>query len=148
MYKVDEECKAMIDRLKGICEIKGIKPNALAKKAGIASSTLSYILNGKTQPQVYTLLQLCNALEITIEELFRETKSNTFEVTQGVVITKRSDSHVSEALIEVLPKVELSYDELELLAHYRYFSKKKKGLLRMYVDMLLQYRKFENTSLD
>lgn len=128
MYNPDEECRAIIHRLKVICKIKGIKPNELARKAGIASSTMSYILNGKTQPQIYTLLQICNALEINVEELFSNAEYN---------------NRTTNISLGVLQKIQLSNDEAKLLDHYRYFSGKKKELLGIYVDMLRQYREVE-----
>lgn len=45
-------------------------PHALANKAGISTSTISYLVNGKTKPQIYTILMLCNVLEVRISDLF------------------------------------------------------------------------------
>ena len=59
MYDPDEECKAMIATIKRLCEQKNMTPHALAKEAGISTSTISYLVNGKTKPQVYTILMLC-----------------------------------------------------------------------------------------
>ena len=95
MYKPDEECKIIIENIQLICRIKGIKANELAKKADIAPSTISYILNGKTKPQIYTLFQLCNALEITLEELMRKRES-----------TDRS-KRAAESSCDVIEKMEI-----------------------------------------
>lgn len=54
MYDPDEECKAMIAEIKRLCEQMNLTPHALAKEAGISTSTISYLMNGKTKPQVYT----------------------------------------------------------------------------------------------
>ena len=70
MYNPDEECKAMVAALKKLCEQKGMSPHALAKEAGISTSTISYLMKGKTRPQVYTVLELCNVLGVSINELF------------------------------------------------------------------------------
>lgn len=48
MYDPDEECKAMIATIKRLCEQKNMTPHALAKEAGISTSTISYLVNGKT----------------------------------------------------------------------------------------------------
>lgn len=64
MYNPEEECKAMAAALKKMCEQRGMSPHALAKKAGISTSTMSYIMKGETRPQVYTILLLCNALGV------------------------------------------------------------------------------------
>lgn len=56
MYNPNTERKAIIDRLKMIYKIKGMKSNELARKAGIASSTISYILKGKCNYKFNMLL--------------------------------------------------------------------------------------------
>lgn len=121
MYKPDEECKAMINKLKKICELKNITPHALAKEAGISTSTMSYLMNGKTKPYVYTILMLCNVLDISISELFDGT---TPSIMDGY----------SEGGIEYITS-----EEEKLLTCYRYFSNKKKELLQIYIDMLRRY---------
>lgn len=115
MYNPDEECRAMVAMLKKICEQRGVSPRAVAIRAGISTSTMSYIVKGKTNPQVYTVLQLCNALGVQIGDLF-----------------ERGDD-VSKAVEYV------SYEEKELVNCYRCLSERKKEMLRIYVDMLLQY---------
>ena len=118
MYNPDEECKAMVAALKKLCEQKGMSPHALAKEAGISTSTISYLMKGKTRPQVYTLLELCNVLGVSINELF-----------------DRPDADMSaETGIQYI-----TCDEKKLLDCYRGLSDKKKELLRIYVDMLRQY---------
>ncbi|EET60497.1 DNA-binding helix-turn-helix protein [Marvinbryantia formatexigens DSM 14469] len=70
MYDPDEACQMMAASIKRICRQRGISPYVLAKKAGISTSSISYLLNGRTRPQVYTVLLICNALGVTIGELF------------------------------------------------------------------------------
>ena len=119
MYNPDEECKAMVAALKRLCEQKGMSPHALAKEAGISTSTMSYLMKGKTRPQVYTVLELCNVLGVSINELF-----------------SRPDTDVTaETGIQYI-----TCDEKNLLDCYRGLSDKKKELLRIYVDMLRQYK--------
>lgn len=110
MYKPDEECKRIIERLKCISQLKGIKPTTLAQKAGISSSTMSSLMNGKSRPQVYTLMLLCNALGISIHELFEDE----------------------------CRKLNVSEEE-EILNCFRCLSKEKKELLSIYLDMLINY---------
>ena len=118
MYNPDEECKAMVAALKKLCEQKGMSPHALAKEAGISTSTISYLMKGKTRPQVYTVLELCNVLGVSINELF-----------------SRPDTDVTaETGIQYI-----TCDEKNLLDCYRGLSDKKQELLRIYVDMLRQY---------
>ena len=133
MYKPDEECKIIIENIQLICRIKGIKANELAKKADIAPSTISYILNGKTKPQIYTLFQLCNALEITLEDLMSKAESTDSSQQTGNL------KYYDESSDSVIDRMEIGEDERKLLSHYRYFSEKKKELLNLYMDMLRQH---------
>ena len=118
MYDPDKECKEMIETVKRLCEQKNITPHALAKQAGISTSTISYLVNGKTKPQVYTVLLLCNVLGVRISDWF-----------DTVATTEISESRVQY----------ITYDEEKLLECYRELSDKKRELLRIYVDMLRQY---------
>lgn len=45
---------------------------ALAKATGLSTSSLSNLLKGNTKPYVYTLLLICEALSISITDLFAE----------------------------------------------------------------------------
>lgn len=118
MYNPDEECKVMVAALKRLCEQKGMSPHALAKEAGISTSTISYLMKGKTKPQVYTVLELCNVLGVSINELFNRPNTDVTAETGIQYIT---------------------CDEEKLLDCYRGLSDKKKELLRIYVDMLRWY---------
>jgi transcriptional regulator with XRE-family HTH domain len=56
-------------KVRSIRQANGISQIALAKKAGIAQSTLSYIENGRKNPQFETLAAICKALNISMLEL-------------------------------------------------------------------------------
>lgn len=119
MYDPDEECKEMIAAIKRLCEQKNMTPYALAKQAGISSSTISYLVNGKTKPQVYTILVLCNVLGVRISDLFDD------ETAPVEIIESRGQY--------------ITYEEKKVIDCYRGLSDKKKELLRIYMDMLRQY---------
>lgn len=119
MYDPNKECKEMIEAIKSLCAQKNMTPHALAKKAGISTSTMSYLLNGKTKPQVYTVLVLCNVLGVRISDLL--------------------DNNVAPAETSELIAQYVTYDEKNLLDIYRKLSDKKKELLKVYIDMLQQY---------
>lgn len=112
MYEPDEECREMIAKISRLCKQKHITPHALAKRAGLSTSTISYLLSGKTKPQVYTILQICRVLGISICDLFEED-------------------------IQSLEK-QCSFEEQKLLCDYQELSDKKKILLKIYVEMLLE----------
>lgn len=101
MYNPNEEYEAMIIKLKQICKEKDISPYALAKKAEISTSTMSYLMSGKTKPELYTILSICNVLQINIGDLFGEKKKVRLDEAQKQFLTK---------------------EEIELLHHFTTFS--------------------------
>lgn len=119
MYEPEEECKAMIAAIRKLCEKRNMTTHALAKEAGISASTISYLINGKTKPQVCTVLMLCHVLGVRISDLFDD----------GPVSAKNPGSGVQY----------ITYEEERLLDCYRKLSDRKRELLRIYVDMLQQY---------
>lgn len=63
----------MVDVGKRITEIRvsqGISLTNLAKRSGIAQSSLSYIESGKAQPTVETVNKICTTLGIELHEFF------------------------------------------------------------------------------
>ena len=56
-------------KIKSMRKAKHISQSELAKKAGIAQSTLSYIENGKKNPQFDTLSSICKGLGTSVLEL-------------------------------------------------------------------------------
>lgn len=134
MYNPDEECKAMIEALKKLCEQKNMSPYAVAKEAGISSSTVSYIMNGRTRPQMYTVLMMCNVLGVTISQLFEES---------AVISGKETESVCPEDAEKPGTNAEsvcgrITGEEEELLRICRSFSEKKKELLKIYMKTLQQ----------
>lgn len=130
MYNPEEECKAMIDTLKRMCKQRNITPHALAKEAGISTSTISYLMNGRTKPQVYTILLLCNVLGISISQLFEDKDTNRNVELSGIEMKH------------------LTCEEEKILIAYHCLSDKKKQLLGIYINMLLQYDDKVSTDLE
>lgn len=112
MYNPDEECRAMISALQKACKDKGISPNALAKKAGISTSTISYLISGKTQPQLHTILTLCNVLDLRISELIDRDKL----------------------------ELGMSAEERDFLESYRRLPEIKKKMVKTCIDMVRDYK--------
>lgn len=94
---------------------------ALAKEAGISTLTMSYLMNGKTKPQICTILMFCNVLGVTIGELF--------------------DGEYAAASKETLDSEEPGKicGEAKLLECYCLLSDEKKKFLLILADMLMQY---------
>ncbi|WP_367618009.1 helix-turn-helix domain-containing protein [Weizmannia agrestimuris] len=63
-------------RIKNIRTAKGLRGNEVAKKAFISQSYLSDIENGRTTPSLDKLSTICDALEISLAELFLTSKNN------------------------------------------------------------------------
>lgn len=112
MYEPDEECREMIARIGRLCNQRHITQHALAKKAGLSTSTISYLFSKKTKPQVYTILQICKALDISICELFEQDAQ----------------------------KIEKSFssEEENFICNFRKLSDKKKLFLKSCMNLLLQ----------
>ena len=108
----DQMMERMRNNFKRICAEKHTIASAIAAKAGISTSTVSYILNGKTHPQIYTVLQLCDELDIDIRELFVETDA-------GVTLVSR-----------------LTEDEKKLLNAYRRMSENQKSQMNVCVELV------------
>jgi len=63
--------EAVKNRVIELCMAKRWSFNALAEYSGIPSSTMTNILNGKSQnPGVVTIKKICDGLEITLSEFF------------------------------------------------------------------------------
>lgn len=121
MYNSEKVCEKMVCRIEKICQERGITYNMLAQQAGISNSTLSYLLRGKSRPNLHTVLQVCNALDVSIHDLIDETTI---------------DSIFSEMVITESPSVET---EQNILQRYQFLSARKQALLELYLDMLEKY---------
>lgn len=76
MKKGKEEQKNIIgERLSRSCNDQGLSFYTLARNAGVPLTTLMHIIDGTTKnPGVYTVVRICNALELSMDELFGEIK--------------------------------------------------------------------------
>lgn len=101
-------------------ENKGLSQNALAKKAGVAQSTLSYIESGKKHPQFSTLSQICKGLETSVLDLlsYKEHKSTSKIFKEQHTMNKNRDSDVPISLRDELPAV--GKKELHAFEKYLY----------------------------
>ncbi len=77
-----EYSKLYIQRIRGICNSRGISINALAKMAGMKQSTLDNIVRGITKnPGIRTLHKIALAFGMTLAEFldFEELNDYSFE---------------------------------------------------------------------
>jgi DNA-binding Xre family transcriptional regulator len=113
-YNPDEECDKLMNHIKMLCEQKTLKHHAVAVKAEMSSSTIHNLMSGKTKPYVHTLYKLCNALDVSVEE----------------ILSMSMDGDETA-------------DEKELLFLYRSLSAEKKNLSKMFLEMLKKYEETE-----
>ena len=75
---------AITKRIYALCEEHGITPNKRASLAGMPAGSLKSIFYGKSKnPGTRTLLDICQALGITLYDFFNDElfKDNTIEGT-------------------------------------------------------------------
>ena len=68
-YDPEQVCDNILKQIRKYSEMEGLTMSSLSREAGISASTLSDMMNKKTKPQVYTLLRICNALDVSIDVL-------------------------------------------------------------------------------
>lgn len=66
-----EQNRAIANRIKALCEEKGLNYNSLAEKSGLPLRKVYRLMSsGASNPGVFTIIRLCNAFEITLNEFF------------------------------------------------------------------------------
>jgi transcriptional regulator with XRE-family HTH domain len=80
----------------------GMSLRQLARTLGVSASFVSQIENGKSQPSVATLYQICQVLEVSVDELFVESGAHGSTPVQraggdGAVVELPTFSTVSRA---------------------------------------------------
>ena len=59
-----------MERIEGLCKVRGWTYYRLSKESGIAYSTLSTMLHKTNAPSVSTLCKLCDGFGITLSQFF------------------------------------------------------------------------------
>ena len=63
--------EAIANRIRCLCQERGITPNKLSSISAVPQATVKSILNGESKnPGAVTIKKLCDGLEITILEFF------------------------------------------------------------------------------
>lgn len=61
----------LADRINKLCKEKGISYYSLAYKSTVPLTTLLHIIDGSTRnPGIFTIIKLCDGLEITLKDFF------------------------------------------------------------------------------
>lgn len=73
--------EAITKRIYDLCNERNIAPNKLANMAGLPSATIRCIFYGRSKnPGTRTLLDICQALEITLYDFFDDSVFKTFDL--------------------------------------------------------------------
>ena len=63
-YDPEKVCERILKQIRRYSEREGLTMSSLAREAGLSASTISEMMCGKTRPQVYTLMKICNVLDV------------------------------------------------------------------------------------
>ena len=66
-----DTCEAIANRIRGLCQERGISVNKLCSISAVPQATVKSVLNGESRnPGAVTIKKLCDGLEITLGEFF------------------------------------------------------------------------------
>lgn len=72
--------EAVANRIRQLCNERGITPNGLSNLAAVPQATIKSILNFESKnPGVVTLKKLCDGFEITLGEFFSTPEFDNLE---------------------------------------------------------------------
>lgn len=72
--------EAVANRIRQLCNERGITPNGLSNLAAVPQATIKSILNFESKnPGVVTLKKLCDGFEITLGEFFDTAEFDSLE---------------------------------------------------------------------
>ena len=94
------------------------------QQAGISNSTLSYLLRGISRPNLHTVLQVCNALDVSLNDLIDETEYD--RIFSGRVVGECASDEKGQMILQ----------------RYQSLSARKQALLELYLDMIEWYPYF------
>ncbi|WP_333862620.1 helix-turn-helix domain-containing protein [Sphingobacterium sp.] len=78
------------NKIKGIRKEKGITIQEVADKAGVSKGLISQIENNRTIPSLLVLINIINALNVDLNEFFKDFNS---ELDSGPVVVRKKDSY-------------------------------------------------------
>ena len=109
IYDPDKECEIMVNRMKEFCEMRGITQYRLAKDMNMSTSGMSSIFRRKVVPSIYTLMQICNGLEVRMQDLFlegndEESEADMFPLDKLHYLPHQDQEKVQEYMMELSRK--------------------------------------------
>jgi transcriptional regulator with XRE-family HTH domain/mannose-6-phosphate isomerase-like protein (cupin superfamily) len=86
----------------------GLSLRQFAKILGVSASFISQLENGKSQPSVATLYQICSALGVTVDELFAALGSSAAQPSSPATTSKAPPAPVSRSDVRGLGSAALA----------------------------------------
>lgn len=78
------------NKIKEIRKINGVTIQEIALKAGVSKGLISQIENNRTVPSLFVLINIINALDVDLNEFFKDFNSDS---TLGPIIVKRKENY-------------------------------------------------------
>mgnify|MGYP005761591833 CR=1 FL=1 len=110
MDKADKIYQSMLERLKKICEQKRVTYYFLAKSTGLSPSSISCLMRGKTKPYLQTILMICDAIDISIQELVQTEDADNATKETWLFQEMRQLSPEKQRLLEIYVRILREYD--------------------------------------
>ena len=98
----------VVGRIKELMKQKGWNTYTLAMEAGLTTSTLYGVMNGRTQPTIVTIESLCIALNISLSDFFDVDSKTHNEIELAIndyMKLSDKDKELINHLIDYLGKV-------------------------------------------
>lgn len=98
----------VVARIKELMKAKGWNTYTLAMEAGLTTSTLYGVMNGRTQPTIVTIESLCIALNISLSDFFDIDNKTPNEIELAIndyMKLSDKDKELINHLIDYLGKV-------------------------------------------
>ncbi len=107
---MDNFLKKFGKQIKGFRELRGYTQEALAEKIDVVPTTISAWENGKFFLEYPSILKLCEALEITVEDLFSfacpSNSSDASYLAQIITLVKQLSPQKQKQILNILKTFE------------------------------------------
>jgi len=113
--------KLLGKRIKETRKRKGLTQEMLAEKIDISPSFMSYIENGSKHQSLYTFVLIANELNVSADELLRDSLENTVKVSNhqfSALLTDCSDYEL-RVLFDILKVTKTALREHQYLSQRR-----------------------------
>jgi transcriptional regulator with XRE-family HTH domain len=100
-YDTQESLKALARRVRALRESLSLRQEEFAKRCGISVSFVSLLERGERSPSYETLVQIAKALEVPMQELFRESVSfEAADPSHARLLAFAKKAHLSRAQVD------------------------------------------------